>query len=110
MSRFIYQVDGFIKNNSIQKITLTTEKLHQKELELSAIKIEKENLEVKVGKEKGAVASAQAAVDTHFDEGNRLELEIDKLKTELTGPDAKGFQIFILRMVLKQQKESKKSV
>lgn len=88
--KFIYQIDQYIKNKKLDKLSKETETLLSEENKLSRLKIEKEEIEVSLGKDKGEIAKAQQAVDSIFEETVILENDIGILKKELQGPDALG--------------------
>lgn len=88
--KFIFQIDQYIKNKKLDKLSKETETLLSEENKLSRLKIEKEEIEVSLGKDKGEIAKAQQAVDSIFEETVILENDIGILKKELQGPDALG--------------------
>lgn len=88
--KFIFQIDQYIKNKKLDKLSKETETLLSEENKLSRQKIEKEEIEVSLGKDKGEIAKAQQAVDSIFEETVILENDIGILKKELQGPDALG--------------------
>jgi DNA sulfur modification protein DndD len=88
--KFIFQIDQYIKNKKLDKLSKVTENLQSEENKLSLLKVEKEEIEVRLGKDKGEIAEAQQAVDSIFEETVILENDIGILKKELQGPDALG--------------------
>lgn len=90
IERFIFQIDENIKSKNLNKLVKNTEKLREEELKLSALEIEKEDLEITVGKEKGAVAQAQADVEDLIEEIGILKQDIERETQELKGPNAIG--------------------
>ena len=89
-SKFIFQIDQYIRNKKLDKLSKVTETLLSEEDKLSRLKIEKEDIEIGLGKDKGEIAEAQQAVDSIFEETVILETDIGNLKRELDGPDAVG--------------------
>lgn len=90
IDKLIFQIENNIKNKDLGKLEKSTEDLLEEKLKLSSLAIEKEDLEITVGKEKGAVAQAQSAVDDLFEEIGILKQDIEKETAELKGPNANG--------------------
>ena len=88
--KFIFQIDQYIKNKKLDKLSKLTQTLLSEESKLSLLKIEKEEIEFSLGKDKGEIAKVQQAVDLIFEETVILENDIRILKKELEGPDASG--------------------